>query len=174
MPGSPPLITVITGVAGCGKTTLGRLAARHRDCPFFDGDTFHDARARAKMSRGEGLNDADRIPWLGRIRERIESFLTAGAPAVFACSALKHKYRSLLARPGEPVQLVYLRISPELAGERLAGRKDHFAGPSLAASQFADLEEPGPGEALWLDASRPPETLLHDLMQKPEALHQPE
>ncbi len=166
MTGPAAKIIVFTGVAGCGKTTLGRLAAGRLNALFFDGDDFHGAGAKEKMRRGEGLTDADRLPWLHRIRERIEGCLAEDTPAVFTCSALKRKYREILVRPGEPVLLVYLKLSPEKATERLAGREDHFAGPSIAGSQFAALEEPGAEEALCLDASQPPETLVLEMLER--------
>jgi gluconate kinase len=41
------------GVSGCGKSTLGALLAGALDCPFLEGDDFHDARAVAKMRAGQ-------------------------------------------------------------------------------------------------------------------------
>lgn len=38
--------------------------------PFIDGDDLHPASNVAKMSAGQPLNDADRLPWLLRIREK--------------------------------------------------------------------------------------------------------
>ena len=163
-----PRILVFTGVAGCGKTTLGRLVAGHLGRPFYEGDDFHDPVSVAKMRRGEPLDDADRLPWLRRIRDRIESSLAGETGAVFACSALKRAYREILRRPGEPILFVYLAVSPELAAKRLASRKAHFAGPSLAQSQFAALEPPAPGEALCLEASAPPESLFRRVMERIE------
>lgn len=49
--------------------------------------------------------------------------------------------------------IVYLRADRALVGRRWAERPDHFFGPNLCDSQFADLEEPG--DALTLDAALP-------------------
>jgi gluconokinase len=59
------------------------------------------------MSRGEPLTDADRAPWLRRIRERgteLAGGSEGGKQVVVACSALRKAYRELLR--GKPVDLV--------------------------------------------------------------------
>jgi gluconokinase len=79
-------------------------------------------------------------------------------PSVVACSALKPVYRDRL----RPAHFVYLKLSRELAAERLAHRAGHFFDPSLLDSQFADLVEPAPDEpdVLTVDASASVEELV--------------
>jgi len=43
---------VITGVAGSGKTTVGKLLAHDLGWPFHEGDDFHAAANVEKMRRG--------------------------------------------------------------------------------------------------------------------------
>jgi gluconokinase len=56
------------------------------------------------------------------------------------------------------MRIVYLKVSPELATERVAQRTDHFMPADLVESQFDALEEPQ--DALAIDASWPPEVIV--------------
>ncbi|KEF35587.1 carbohydrate kinase [Deinococcus sp. RL] len=132
---------VVMGVAGSGKTTLGRELSARTGWPFLDGDDFHTPDARRRMARGEALTDADRWPWLARLRAE----LGAREGVVLACSALRRVYRDALRGPG--VRFLFLRVPEALLRERLAARRGHYAGPDLLPSQLAVLEEPGQNEA---------------------------
>jgi len=76
------------GVAGSGKTTIGRRVAAALGWPYFEADDFHSAANRAKMERGQPLDDADRAPWLAAIRAKMDECRATGTSAVFTCSAL--------------------------------------------------------------------------------------
>ena len=153
------MILLLMGVAGSGKTTLGQLLASQLNWPFYDADDFHPPANVAKMASGQPLTDADRAPWLRALRQRIETSLTAGENAIIGCSALKAAYRSVLQpSSAEPIRFIYLRGSPELLAERLAGRSGHFMKPAMLASQLSTLEEPA--DAFTLDIARPPEALI--------------
>lgn len=135
------MLIIIMGVAGCGKTTVGKELALRLKLPFSDGDQFHPKANIDKMSRCIPLDDSDRLPWLGKIAEYIKEKLDSGA--VIACSALKQRYRDVLAgNNGKQVRFVYLKISKAAVYERLKSRKGHFMPPELIDSQFAALEEP--------------------------------
>ena len=105
------------------------------------------------MARGEPLTDADRAPWLARLRALIGETPAAGQSAVLACSALKAAYRQTLADGLPGVRFVYLRVSPEIARARLEHRAGHFMPAALVDSQFAALEEPE--DTLTVDAEQP-------------------
>lgn len=155
-PATAPRVVVLMGVAGAGKTYVGKALAAATGWPFLDADDFHSKANKEKMHRGEPLTDADREPWLEALRDAIDERLRAGASAVLACSALRQSYRDTLvpegARPGE-VRFVYLEVPRAVLRERLATRPHHFAGPSLLASQLETLEEPR--DALRVDGTRP-------------------
>ena len=63
-----PRIILLMGVAGSGKTTVGRLLASQLGWPYFEADDFHSAANKEKMARGIPLNDEDRAPWLAALR----------------------------------------------------------------------------------------------------------
>ena len=58
------MITIVMGVSGSGKTTVGNLLAQSLNWDFSDADDFHPSANIEKMSRGIPLEDADRLPWL--------------------------------------------------------------------------------------------------------------
>lgn len=147
------------GVAGTGKTTVGKLLALELGATFCDADDLHPAANIEKMTRGEPLDDADRWPWLDRVRARIDDALHRREGLVVACSALKQSYRQRLC--GDPrVLLVYLRGSKATILERLRARKNHFMPAALIDSQCETLEEPAAADALVVDISEAPPSLV--------------
>ncbi len=155
------MVIVLTGVAGSGKSTLGRALAAALDWPFHDADDLHTPEDIAQMARGERLTEAQRQPWLTRVRGVVEGAVYAGANAVVACSALREPYRRLLSDGLPEVRFIFLEVDEQLAGARVSSRATHFAGPSLVPSQFAVLEPPA--DALTLDAARPIEELVRQV-----------
>jgi gluconokinase len=149
------------GVSGSGKSTLGELLARKLDCPFLEGDDFHDARAVAKMRAGHPLDDADRWPWLDRLGLAVGQTLAAEGLVVAACSALRRSYRERLRGAiVAPTRFLLLEANHDELLRRLTQRSDHYMPASLLDSQLATLEHPGVDEAvLRLDAATPPEDL---------------
>ena len=148
------MIVVLMGVSGSGKTTIGALLAKALKWRFYEGDDLHCAANRSKMSRGIPLTDADRLPWLHRIRRLVDQCLADGVDAVIACSALKQSYRAVIVSDSRQVRIVYLKGSPKLVEARLGKRKDHFMPSSLLPSQFEALEEPR--DAITIDVSATP------------------
>lgn len=84
---------IVMGVAGCGKTTVGKSLAIHLGWDFYDADHFHPPESIAKMTNGMPLNDADRSPWIASLHILISSSLIQNRPSVLACLALKESYR---------------------------------------------------------------------------------
>jgi gluconokinase len=154
-----PVIVVLMGPAGVGKTTVGRALATTLGWPFVDADDLHAPAAVARMSRGETLTDADRQPWLERVREVMDRAIELGTPLVVACSALRVSYRAVLSRGIEgAVTFVSLEADRALLAQRLEERVGHFAHRDLLDSQLATLERPS--NAIALDASLPVPTLV--------------
>ena len=89
------------GVSASGKTTLGTALAEALSLPFIDADDLHSEANKDKMSRGEPLTDADRGPWLVRVRRTALAAVQANtrgsmSGVIVACSALKASYRKVL------------------------------------------------------------------------------
>lgn len=144
------MIVVVAGVAGSGKTTVGRLVAERLGCVFADGDDFHPAANVAKMHAGMPLTDEDRWPWLRAIAAWMDERATAGESAVVACSVLRRAYREvLLSAPARP-RMMFLVIPYDAGAARLEARHGHFFGRDLLDSQFATLELPQPPEPVDL------------------------
>jgi gluconokinase len=129
---------VLMGVAGSGKTTVGRIVATRLDAPFVDADDFHSAEAIATMHAGHALTDADREPWLRRVHTALRD--VGDGPVVLACSALKRSYRDILRDDVAALTFVVLDVDPATLASRLAARADHFAGAALLPSQLETLE----------------------------------
>jgi len=156
------LIAIIMGTTGAGKTTIGNLLAAQLGWQFADADSFHPPANIDKMSHGIPLNDEDRAPWLAAMRGAILEWIAAGKNVVLACSALKRAYRDEL-RAGPEVRIIYLKGNYALFAERIHQRHGHFAGEGILAGQFADLEEPGDGEAIIVDAALTPEEIVSEI-----------
>ncbi|MFI1696643.1 gluconokinase, GntK/IdnK-type [Streptomyces bobili] len=159
--GESPRLVLVVGVAGSGKSTVGRLLAERLGWVYRDGDEFHSEVGRAKMAAGHALTDSDREPWLEAIGAWMDRAIAAHRQAVVTCSALKRDYRDRL-RTGRPeVLLVYLHGSRELLGSRLAERHGHFFPADLLESQLSDLQEPEADEhPLVVETDLPPEAIV--------------
>lgn len=154
-------VLVVMGVAGCGKTTIGRLIAEGRGWEFQEGDALHPPANIAKMAGGTPLTDDDRWPWLRAIAAVIDGWREAGKSGVVTCSALKRAYRDILIGSRPEVRVVYLRGDRPLIAGRMAAREGHFMPPALLDSQFATLEEPGPDERpITVDIGPMPEAIV--------------
>ncbi|WP_330301162.1 gluconokinase [Streptomyces sp. NBC_00503] len=147
------------GVAGTGKSTVGRLLADSLALPYAEGDAFHPAANVAKMSAGTPLDDRDRWPWLDAIGDWMRN--RAGySGGVISASALKRVYRDRLRATAPGTVFVHLTGERTLIEERMAARKGHFMPTTLLDSQFATLEplqadEPG----VLVDVSGTPEEI---------------
>jgi len=148
-----PLHVVVMGVAGCGKSAVGQRLALALGLPLIEGDEFHPPTNIDKMRQGLPLEDSDRAGWLEQLGRELGRH---GDGAVLTCSALKRSYRDILRAAAPGLRFVHLRLSQDEALRRVAARDSHFYPPSLVASQFEALEEPGgePGVVV-VDASLP-------------------
>jgi gluconokinase len=137
-----PVIVVVMGVSGSGKSIVGSLLAAALGCQFQEGDNLHPRENVEKMASGTPLTDADRMPWLHKMAQEIDRWRGRGQCGVLTCSALKRSYRDIIIGGRQNVTLVYLKGPRELVHQRMIARHGHFMPVELLESQFVALEEP--------------------------------
>ena len=140
-PRQPLPTVVLTGVAGSGKTTIGRMLADRLGVEFVDADDFHDDEARQRMREGRSLTESERQEWLTRLMDGVTDRL----PAVLACSALRRHHRERL-RELPDARIVVLDVPEREIRRRLEARAGHFFPSHLLDSQLATWEPPAESE----------------------------
>ena len=140
------LVLIVMGVSGAGKSTIAEALNTHLHWPYQEGDDLHSAANVAKMAHHIPLTDADRWPWLDRVKAWIDAQVAAGEPGLITCSALKRMYRDKLIAGRAQVRILYLRADVKTLEDHVEQRTGHFMPPDLLQSQLATLEEPGPEE----------------------------
>lgn len=164
-----PVIAVVMGVSGSGKTTVSVLLAAALGCQFLEGDNLHPAANVEKMHSGTPLTDADRLPWLRKIAEEIDGWRMRGESGVLTCSALKRSYRDIIIGDRSGVTLIYLKGSHDLIHRRMTARHEHFVPVALLDSQFAALQEPTLDERpVTVDVGDRPSEIVTEIVRQLE------
>ena len=164
-----PVVVVVMGVSGSGKTTVSALLAAGLGCQFQEGDDLHPAANVEKMKSGTPLTNADRLPWLHKIAEEIDGWRARDESGVLTCSALKRSYRDIIIDGRSDVALVYLKGSYDLIHRRMAARHGHFMPVALLDSQFATLQEPTPDEhPITVDVGNRPAEIASEILRQLE------
>jgi len=160
-----PLVLVVMGVSGTGKSTVAGILAGSLGWDLQEGDDLHPPGNVAKMASGQALTDDDRGPWLDEIAAWIARQVESGRPGIVTCSALKRSYRDRLSGPH--VMFVHLAGSSEQIASRLSSRLDHFMPASLLSSQLATLEELEPDErGIVVTLARGPTEEAEEIMRR--------
>ncbi len=135
-----PILVVVMGVSGCGKTTLAQAIANHLEFTLLDADSFHSEDAIKQMSAGVPLTDEQRAPWIERICKQLHRFELQNKSCVLAYSGLKLQHRQLIFDSYHHAVGVLLEADQTLITKRMAGRGEHFMSPQLLNSQIASME----------------------------------
>lgn len=163
---SAPLIIVVMGVSGCGKSTIAESLANQLNTHYKDGDELHPPSNIEKMESGVPLCDDDRTPWLVDVARYASEQAAIHGSCVIACSALKQHYRQTLNQAGNVVY-VYLDGSYELIASRMKARKDHFMPETLLNSQFDALENPsGENNVISVGIEKDPASIASDAIEE--------
>ncbi len=164
-----PVIAVVMGVSGSGKTTVAVLLSAGLGCQFQEGDDLHPAANVEKMRSGTPLTDADRLPWLQKIADELDGWRARGESGVLTCSALKRSYRDIIVGGRTDVTLVYLKGSHDLIHRRMTARHEHFMPVALLDNQFATLQEPTPDERpITVDVAGRPIDIVAEIVSQLE------
>jgi len=174
-------IWLVTGPAGCGKTTVAEYLAQALKLPYIEGDSFHPQANIEKMANGVPLTDADRWDWLVALREESRHQLAAGSDGVvLTCSALKRKYRDVIRVAGYYdrsilIHFIYLSAPENVLVQRVTARSaatNHYMGANMVHSQFQTLEPPMADETdvISLDVSRSLEEVKRDALASVKAV----
>ncbi|MEQ8586108.1 MAG: gluconokinase [Thalassobaculaceae bacterium] len=165
-PETAPVVIVMMGVSGVGKTTIGTLLAERLGWGYAEGDSYHPPENVAKMRAGTPLDDTDRGPWLAAIAADIDRWRASGQGMVVACSALKRSYRDILIGDRPDVRLVRLAGDEAVIRARMETRTDHYMPPSLLTSQIATLQPPAQDEeAITVDVACSPEACVGRILE---------
>jgi len=167
-------IWLITGPAGCGKSTVAQYIAKAMNLPYIEGDEYHPQSNVEKMAQGIPLTDADRWDWLTLLREEAIRRLSSGDQGVvLTCSALKRKYRDVIrVAPyydhNVLLHFIYLHASEDVLIKRVGSRQGHFMHANMVHSQFAALEQPGVDEkdVISVDVSGSIESVEEEALAK--------
>ena len=138
-----PLVWIIMGVAGSGKTVVGRLLSERLESDFLEGDRRHPFSNIVKMFSQIPLQDEDRHQWLLEIEDDIRRAIDRNREIVLTCSALKVSYRRQLTSPGR-VQLVWLNVPTSELERRLIQRSNHYMKIEMLHNQIATFEPINP------------------------------
>jgi gluconokinase len=153
------------GVAGVGKSTVGRMLADRLGFTFAEGDDFHPPANIEKMSAGVPLDDQDRLPWLRSLADWTREHHQMGQSTVITCSALRRRYRDVLREGAGGTYFVHLAGEQTLLMQRMRRRR-HFMPTSLLQSQFDTLEPLAHDEvSITVDVVDPPEVIVDKVMQ---------
>ena len=152
---------LLMGVAGAGKTTVGKVLTDKINGYFIEADDFHGKNNIKKMSAGIPLNDDDRYDWLIKIKNEILK-RKEKQNLIVACSSLKEKYRELLGIGN--YKLVFLKVDKLTAKNRINNRDDHFMPETLVDSQFSILEEPE--NALVFEESLNQDQIVNEIIKQ--------
>jgi gluconokinase len=137
-----PMLFIIAGVAGSGKSTVARELARICRFCYLDADDYHSVEARSLMAAGIPLDEEMRMPWIQTIFRHLQQLAAEGQDCVLAFPGLKKVHRECLRATGFDVTWIFLEGEKHLIHERLDSRKDHFLRADLLESQLRSLERP--------------------------------
>lgn len=133
---------LVIGLAGSGKSTVGKAVAERLGLRFVDGDSLHPAANLEKMAKGTPLSDEDRDPWVAKIIAELNK-----GDVVIAASLLKRSYRELINKSVKQIVFAQLDAPKAVLEERLALqgeaiRKDLLTAQLATADPLAK-NEPG-------------------------------
>lgn len=172
-PTSPPVLVIVMGVSGSGKSSVAQSLAENYGYRYLDADDFHSDEAKAQMAAGTPLTDEMRIPWVNNISAYLTDCAHSGVSCTLAFSGLRQAHRERLRSLPFKVIFIYLKGSKETISRRMGSREDHFMPTSLLDSQFASMEDSSAeADVLPIDITPPLEQVIDECRSRiDERLH---
>lgn len=184
-----PLLIIVMGVSGSGKSTIAQLLvnalnlqlvanananlnhAETMPCyHFIDADDFHDEQAKAMMAKQMPLTEQQRLPWINRMAKWLMQRVNQQQHYVLAYSGLKKHHRDTFNNLGFRRLIIHLKVSQQQLLGRLTKRSEqtnHFMPASMLTSQFKDFEAIRGDEkgVIEIDADQSPDEVIAEIMQ---------
>jgi gluconokinase len=135
-----PLLIVVMGVSGTGKSTLANAFSQRYQFTYVDADTFHSEQAIQQMTQGVPLTNTQRGPWIDRIYKQLRIYQQQHKNCILAYSGLKKAHRKVIFSSYSNRLGVLLNADTRLITERFNQRPDHFMSSKLLDNQFAEME----------------------------------
>ena len=115
-----PKIILLVGMMGCGKTSLGKLLAKHLDLPFVDSDK--------EIEKASGCSISDLFATYGEEQfalgeERIMERLLKGKPCVLSSGGRAFLSEKTRKNSKKTAVSVWIRADVDLLSRRTEGRK---------------------------------------------------
>ncbi|MCG2634303.1 MAG: AAA family ATPase [Gammaproteobacteria bacterium] len=138
-----PSVLLLFGLAGCGKTHVGRLAAQLAGRFFYDADVDVTPAMAAALAAQQPFTDAMRDEFFGLMADRVVALQQTHGELVVTQAVYRQKHRDYLLSRLPGLELVLVEANEELISQRIQARS---AGISLASATAlrADFEVPGP------------------------------
>lgn len=169
-PTSPPVLVIVMGVSGSGKSSVAQSLAEDFGYRYLDADDFHSDEAKAQMAEGTPLTDEMRIPWVNNISAYLTECAQSGISCTLAFSGLRQAHRECLRSLPFKVIFIYLKGSKETIARRMSSRQDHFMPTSLLDSQFASMEDSSTEtDVLPIDITPPLEQVIRECKSRIDA-----
>lgn len=166
-PPHAPRLILLMGVAGSGKTTIGRRLAERLAYTFIDADDFHSSEAIARMRSGVPLSDEMREAWIERVAATLAERCRQRQDCVLAFSGLRMRHRRRLMQIGFTTQAFLLTGKQPLLAQRIRHRRDHFMPATQLPRQLATMEPVQADENIeTVDIEAEPDAIVAALARK--------
>ena len=163
-----PVVIIVMGVSGSGKSTVAKKLADALNAMFIDGDDLHPRANVEKMAAGLPLTDDDRAPWLQKIAQTAAEYEHQQLSVVIVCSALKRAYRDIIRQAIERGIFLFLDGDKALLTQRMQRREGHFMKVDMLDSQLATLERPQKDEVdvIAVSVTMTPEDIVSETINR--------